>query len=245
MNKKLLYIIFCMMVSHIVCAQDLNVDNSFKEAVQALNNNEIEKSLNLLMAIPEGLRSTQWYKISALCFEKANKKADALYTLRTAQEYASVFLLPKINKDLTKLLAINDNQQDGFLYLLFLYMQRIIPLIIVQLIFLLLMIVYLLYFLKKINISFKKMILLCSIHLVCGGIISLYTVYSSKRYAIVTQDEVSVYVGPQNSYAVVGSFKQGKQIEILQEFSGWYKVSSENTRGWVELSSCKIFKKLM
>jgi len=174
--------------------------------------------------------------------EKSADYVQDLCMARHAQQHVSLFYLPEIHTVLDRLLVLTDNQADSFLSRLFHYAQRVIPLIVVQLLFLLFLMFLVLYSGGFVCVS-SRVLKICSGVAGCLFLMLMwYNIMQNREYGIVVHDQAGIFAGPQVAYHCIESCKAGKQIEILQESSGWYKVKAGKIRGWIESSAVKSFK---
>ena len=62
----------------------------------------------------------------------------------------------------------------------------------------------------------------------------------SATTGTVTADVLNVRANPNTSSSIIGTLKQNTKVSIIEMSSGWYKVSYNNSTGWISSDYVKL-----
>lgn len=116
-----------------------------------------------------------------------------------------------------------------------------IPLLLLQLLFLLIFCGIALYHWKRSNRN-KKIIshfLWCWLFLL-GILLNIEYKKTHTQYGIITHNNISLFTGPHKDFSVVGPLGYTNQVVIQEQRDGWYKVKQGPLLGWVEAEAVQI-----
>ena len=84
-----------------------------------------------------------------------------------------------------------------------------------------------------------------SIYSRCNSLLDLETkTLTNSSYIgigkVTSNDPLNVRTGPSTSYSIIGTLKNGDQVNILGRDRNWYKISANNLTGYVSSSYIKL-----
>ncbi len=111
---------------------------------------------------------------------------------------------------------------------------RSIPLVVMQLIFLLLWAFLFLYVRKLLKFRRKKTLLgLFCLVVACGGFLVYRHNLLSHTYAVVLEASSDLYSGPALTYQKIGQLKEGDEVRVEAQERDFYKVGAHGWSGWI------------
>lgn len=218
--------IACMLLSGF--ARAANQEDLFKKGIDLYQAGDYQKAYDSLSLIDKKTPAT-WFNL-ACCAYKLDKKIDALIFWYKAAFYSRGALhqhsVENVKMTLKKLglQPCSDLKLSTFF---------IIPLLLWQLLFLL---VLLLCFIFVPRLARKRQwymlgaLIIIALALVAG----LSRAYYDSWYihALVIKDRVSLYAGPDEQFEVLGTLPLASTVRVLERAQGWYKIDYNNQHGW-------------
>lgn len=116
-----------------------------------------------------------------------------------------------------------------------------IPMIALQLLWLVLMIILLLSTIRK---SGSRRIVTVAVLLFACALVSsamaMKHVLQLPACAVVCKSQAPLFAGPNNQYHTMSTLSAGSQVSICQQGSTWCKIACDNTVGWIETSALVV-----
>jgi tetratricopeptide (TPR) repeat protein len=118
---------------------------------------------------------------------------------------------------------------------------RATPLLVFQVIFLLLWLLFFLVFKWLKRKKYKFLIIVIAVLYTCTGIL-LVSKYSMtyKVYGVVTARQATLYSGPGETYQTLGTLREASEVTILRESDGYCKIRTPINFGWVDRKTIDI-----
>lgn len=180
------------------------------------------------------------------CYFHQNDYPQALVYWLRAQKNASFSEYNAIEKNKEILFKKIGKQQEpqSVIGSLQAFLDRIaffIPLLLLQLLFLLIFCGIALCIWKKSNRNKKTIyhFLWCSLFLV-GILLNVEYKKTHTHYGIITRNNISLFAGPQKDFSIVGPLSYANQVAIQEKREGWYKVKYGSQLGWIEAEAIQI-----
>ena len=239
--------IFFLVSSPVVAVAALSEQELFVKANELYKQGDFVQAYDLYQQIPN--KSAQVYYNLGNCAFKRGKLGYALWHWRKAEKQWGIFgreeLLNNINlvkNSLQKDKAdVSDKGQDVVLSLIermkssSLAFMRAVPLLYLQLLFLLIWITLFLY-LRYLYKKHQKFIIvfLFTLIAICGSMLAIKCGTKLRLYGVVVHEGAKLLSGPGETYQVLGFLAEGKEGFIYNESSGYYKVKMDSQIGWIK-----------
>ncbi|BDC34842.1 hypothetical protein Noda2021_08000 [Candidatus Dependentiae bacterium Noda2021] len=222
-----------MVVSIISGSLYANSQELFLRANKLYETKNYHQALELYEQI-ENKGAAVWHNMGN-CSYCLQQNAQALLYWRRAQKNAPKAIVDSAQQAIEKVNTLLEiNAQDSS-------KERIersiknIPLILLQLLFLLSWCVLMGLFIWSYCSKTYRLLILALFNVILVGSLNYkkYTLDDSLS-AIVCADEACVRVGPGTEYPVIASLKKGTELKIHNKQKEWCKVRFENLTGWAE-----------
>ncbi|MEX0849713.1 MAG: SH3 domain-containing protein [Candidatus Dependentiae bacterium] len=233
MNIK--YYLFCFLPIALI-AQDAPL---FKKADNSYQQLEYADSLQTYKKIKHK-DAAVWYNMGNAAYHMQDYLKATLYWLR-AQKYgdATVFALGRQNMHyLHAKMGLSEPTLSDQVYDWFLLLTKKVSPLVWQLLFLGLW--YLLFWLWiGCSNREKKRLYMGLVIMLLGFVVwpIVIAYHANKQQALVMQDDVAVYNGPNKSFYTVGTLKKGALVSVDASAKQWYKIDYDKMVGWVERAS--------
>jgi len=177
-----------------------------------------------------------WYNMGN-CFYKKGNGSQAIICWKRAMPGASVDEQLNIAKNLRSAYEKLGYKKDGPVYTLFEQWAYRLPLLPLQLFFLLcwyaLWIIPLVDFRGRFFLLYGALLGLCFMMVLIGNILRThYYLYAHTRGQVV-KEQVHLFAGPHEQYHEVGTVALTDEVRIDEKRAGWYKVARGNQYGWI------------
>lgn len=237
-NKSLLQIIFLFLFlfTPILKAQT-NYQETILQANKLYKESSFEEAFNLYKKVPDP--SPQINYNLGNCAYKLNKLGYALLYWKRAEKEWGLFNKSELLENialLKKKLQPQSNTPNSFFIIKsnVLGIIKSVPIILIQLIFLIVWIflfIYLRYLYKR-----KQKILITLLFLIIatlGGTLVIRYNLDHKTFGIITSKKASMFSGPNTNFQELGIIPEASEIEIQKASSGFYKIKFNKSLGWV------------
>lgn len=116
-----------------------------------------------------------------------------------------------------------------------------IPMIALQLLWLLLMIMLLLSSIKKSGlqriVSVAVLLFACAL---VSSALAMKHMLQLPSCALICKPQAQLFAGPNNNYHTMSTLPAGSQVSICQQGATWCKIACDNTVGWIETSALVV-----
>lgn len=179
-----------------------------------------------------------WYN-KGICLYELEKYCDALIAFKKAQLYADRSNYKRVEQSLVQV-AKKGNYSFSFSWHdtigVSLYY---IPLLVIQILFLIMMIVTVFYLLVK-PVTWK-IIILCILTCMQGLYVSMAWYVRSRSHGVIVVP-ASGYTGPGKEYQAYVIFPVGSVVNVDKKEKSWYKIRNLNNCGWVEETALMLIE---
>ena len=223
----------------------MNDNERFAQANEAYQTAKYDHAYQLYQEISHP--TARVYFNMGNCAIKLDKKGEALWRLRQAEERWGFFDYKELRTSLEQAYAnlnTTENKKDPRQKIKqstrneVLRILNVVPLIIIQLLFLLFW--TLLFVFARRLLKQKKRTLLLTLFisvLASGGMLLHRQVRMMRVNAIVIESHVTLYAGPSTTYQQVGDLAQGVEVLVDRQRQDFCKIKTKNKFGWVTRAS--------
>lgn len=217
-------------------------EEAFLQAARLYHAGDYEKALELYLSI-KPKNNAIWYNMGNSAYHKGDYVQACLWW-KKAEYGASSAMLKSIHHNITKCYEHLGKQtpRDGlasFVRHVYTVLTKI-HVGIAQGIFLLawccLLIVISFYGVKR------RRLLWCfgTVIVAVGGVLLARHCVDECKYAIIKQETVTLYAGPDDRYHALGNLECLDSIRVQQQIGEWLKVTSEKGVGWIPAHSVEM-----
>jgi len=174
-----------------------------------------------------------WYNM-ALCHKRIGNYIEAISCFMHARRGAGFIQQREIDMHIAQLqkergITPDKSQSQRFITPI-MHAAHTIPPVALQLLFLLLWYLTLIpsAWVRK-RIRSTQLILLC---LLAPLLVATYT-HQNTTTAVVSPGGSTLFVGPNEAFRTICSLKEGEELTVRDQRTGWYKVCQAGTTGWV------------
>jgi tetratricopeptide (TPR) repeat protein len=209
----------------------------FQQAQNKFAQEKWEESLSMYEKI-QNKNSLVWQNI-AICLHHQQQYPQALVALKRAFAGASVAQLNQLQNLEIKIDGALQIPSPSTFYFVARKILYGIPLLVLQIIFLLLLVQLFLMMLRRhrwydCTYQEKKYIKRIIIALfLCMGLWYLKTLFFANDIAIVIKPEVIVYAGPDTSFHNFEKLHPGTEVKIIEKQNNMYHIKIQKITGWV------------
>lgn len=209
----------------------------FLKAQTFYKEGRLEEALDAYIAL-QNKNSAVWYNMG-LCYDAIHEDSKALLAFCQAQKHADYMLLKKIEPRIKALQDRLHVARNSFRYSLLLTIKSLISSLLVQLLFLLFfgIFIFLIWF-KRLRGLFGIFVF-CGL-LVTGMLVGVHYWFASQQYALVMQEKIMLFSGPNKEFHQVADILCGNQVKVVEQDRSWYKVDFHGVQGWAEKSGLEL-----
>ncbi len=210
---------------------------SFLKAEAFYKEGKLEEALDAYNALAYASAVVSYNR--GLCYDAMHQDSKALYAFRQAQKHADYRLLKKIEPRIQALQDRLHIPHDSFWYSVACALQSLFSAWLVQMLFLLCfaIFIFLLWF-QRLRGLFALLILFGLF--VTGMLTGIHYWFASQQYAVVMQEKVILFAGPQKEFHTIGDILCGNEVKVVEQDRSWYKVDFHGVQGWVEKSGLEL-----
>lgn len=217
----------------------------FTQAVESYQNKDYSKAYNKLITLQE--KNNAVYELLGDCAQELKKKGEAVLFWRKAQVDGGLSRLIRIEDKIKNLTTEQEGQKSGVLSILrtakqfYLALIRAVPLINIQVLFLFLWIIMLMYTRYMYRRKQRFLIVFIFSLLACVSMIlaQKYNIFH-KKHGVVIQD-AGIYSGPAENYTKLMVVPQGTEGLELNKNNSFSKIRTHLGAGWIKTESFEVF----
>jgi tetratricopeptide (TPR) repeat protein len=238
-SKIILLMVFCL-INFFIYGSD---KQKFNNANEFYKKGSFDKALELYESMT--IKSVNcWFNIGN-CYFKLNKFSHAIASWKKASNNASKEIIKDVEFNISrakeKLEIIDDNNLFGEIYDFIVKYLKLIPIIYIQIIFLIFWYIFFLF--AKIIVKRKFYLILTFLFLCNFALLGSLAIKHNEQInnvGIVVEKEVMVYAGPGNDYHILGNLNLSQEVKINDKKNEWLKISNHDLSGWVLINSIFI-----